>query len=142
MIDDKKVVFYDGECRFCSAVVNFIIDHNSKRDIFFASLQSELGQKTLYELGMPSDELSTIICKIDGRTLKKSTAVLEISKYLDGGWKHLTKLLFIPRFIRDFGYDMVAKFRFLIAGKTDHCRVPTNADRERYLDFPMEKVKA
>jgi len=140
MIDSKKIVFYDGECRFCSAVVNFIIDHNSKRDIYFASLQSDLGQKTLMELNMPGDELSTIICKIDGVALKKSTAVLEVAKYLDGPWKHLGKLLIIPGFIRDLGYDIVSKLRFVIAGKTDHCRIPSTEDRERYLDFPLEKA--
>ncbi len=142
MVDKRKIVFYDGECRFCSAVVNFIIDNNSSHDIFFASLQSDIGQLTLKELGMPSDELSTIICKIDGRTLKKSSAVLEIAKYLDGGYKHLSKLLIIPRFIRDFGYDVIAKFRFMIGGRTDNCRVPSAADRARYVDFPLNEANS
>jgi len=142
VLDKRNIVFYDGECRFCSAVVNFIIDHNSKRNIFFASLQSELGQHTLSELGMPLDSLSTIICKIEGQTFKKSTAVLEIARHLDGSWRHLSKLLIIPRFIRDFGYDVVAKLRFTLAGRTDHCRVPSPEDRERYLDFPLSEAGA
>ena len=39
--------------------------------------------------------------------------------------------IFIPAFIRDFCYDLVAKNRFIIFGKTEACKLPDPVLRKR-----------
>lgn len=132
---DDIIVFYDGECGFCSAIVNFIMDRNSQQDIYFASLQSDLGQATLKGLGMPLDDFDTIVCKKGSNTYKKSGAFFMLSEKLDTPWNLFRFLRIIPSFISDFFYDIVAKLRFQIIGKTDRCRLPSPEDRFRFLDL-------
>lgn len=128
------IVFYDGECGFCSAVVNFIMDRNSNKDIYFASLQSDLGQETLRSLNMPLDDFDTIVCKKGDETFKKSGAMFMLSEKLDQPWNSLRFLGIIPSFISDLGYDIIAKLRISLMGKTDRCRLPSPEDRFRFLD--------
>ena len=37
----------------------------------------------------------------------------------------------LPQPLRDFGYDMVAKYRYKVFGKVEACRVPTGDFRKR-----------
>ena len=40
----------------------------------------------------------------------------------------------IPRFIRDFIYDMIAKYRYKILGKTDTCYMPKKDEKRLFVD--------
>lgn len=126
------IIFFDGVCNFCNASVNFIIDHDSARRYRFASLQSELGQKTLQENGYSTVELSTILLLRNGKLYQKSTAALEIARYLKG-WSWLYGFIFLPRFIRDAVYGLVARNRYRIFGKSESCRIPTPEERSLFI---------
>lgn len=40
-----KILFYDGDCVFCNASVQFALKHRKKNSIYFSALQSELAKK-------------------------------------------------------------------------------------------------
>ncbi|MCA0231139.1 MAG: thiol-disulfide oxidoreductase DCC family protein [Bacteroidetes bacterium] len=126
------IIFFDGVCNFCNASVNFIIDHDSTRRYRFASLQSELGQKTLQENGYSTIELNTILLLRSGKLYQKSTAALEIARYLKG-WSWLYGFILLPRFIRDAVYGLVARNRYRIFGKSESCRIPTPEERSLFI---------
>lgn len=126
------IIFFDGVCNFCNASVNFIIDHDSTRRYRFASLQSELGQKTLQENGYSTVELNTILLLRSGKLYQKSTAALEIARYLTG-WSWLYGFILLPRFIRDAFYGLVARNRYRIFGKSESCRIPTPEERSLFI---------
>lgn len=126
------IIFFDGVCNFCNASVNFIIDHDSTRRYRFASLQSELGQKTLQENGYSIIELNTILLLRSGKLYQKSTAALEIARYLKS-WSWLYGFILLPRFIRDAVYGLVARNRYRIFGKSESCRIPTPEERSLFI---------
>ncbi|HAK79768.1 MAG TPA: hypothetical protein DCR35_01955 [Runella sp.] len=126
------IIFFDGVCNFCNASVNFIIDHDSTHRYRFASLQSELGQKTLQENGYSTVELNTILLLRNGKLYQKSTAALEIARYLKG-WSWLYGFIILPRFIRDAFYGLVARNRYRIFGKSESCRIPTPEERSLFI---------
>jgi len=121
-------------CNFCNFWVNFTLDRD-KNDIFrFASLQSEKGQELLKKFSLNTDDFETFVL-IDGDDhYLKSTAALKILKQLNSILKILYPLIFLSKFLRDSVYTIVANYRYKIFGKRDVCRVPTDEEKEKFLE--------
>ncbi len=132
---DKKIILFDGVCNLCNNSVNFIIEHD-KKDVFrFASLQSEIGQKLTSERGIDPEELDSIVLIEPGVAyFKKSTAALEISKELSGGYSMLKYFSFLPEGLRDGVYDLIANNRYKWFGKKESCMIPTPELKAKFLD--------
>ena len=132
---DKKIVLFDGVCNLCNSAVTFIIEHD-KKDVFrFASLQSEIGRKLVEERGMDPEELDSIVLIDPGVAYyRKSTAALEISRELSGGYSLLKNFLFIPESLRDGIYNFVANNRYKWYGKKESCMIPTPELKSKFLD--------
>ncbi|TRO66450.1 thiol-disulfide oxidoreductase DCC family protein [Christiangramia sabulilitoris] len=133
--ENKKIVLFDGVCNLCNKAVQRIIK-NDKKDVFrFASLQSDLGKKLVAERGMDPEEIDSIILIDPGVAYyKKSTAALEISRELSGGYSLLKNFLFLPEVIRDGIYDIIANNRYKWFGKKDQCMIPTPELKAKFLD--------
>ncbi|MGB3089818.1 MAG: DCC1-like thiol-disulfide oxidoreductase family protein, partial [Chitinophagaceae bacterium] len=78
--------------------------------------------------------LSSVVFIDHGKAWTQSSAAIRICKHLDGGWKLLYGLIIIPKFIRDFIYNIIARNRYKWFGKKESCMVPTQELRERFLD--------
>ncbi len=71
---------------------------------------------------------------IEGDTLyTRSTAALRIAKKLSGLWSLFYVFIIIPKFLRDPIYNLIAKNRYKMFGKKDTCRLPTPAERAKFL---------
>lgn len=70
-----------------------------------------------------------------GQLYSKSSAALRIARKLDGQWKALYVFIIIPKFIRDYFYDLIAKNRYKWFGKRDSCRMPTLEIKNRFLEM-------
>ncbi len=130
---DHPVVLFDGVCNFCDASVNFIIDHDPKRYFIFTAQQLEVGQALLRKSGLDPSKIDTLVLVEDGKVYTRSTAALRIAKQLSGGWKLFYIFIIIPRPIRDVFYNLFATYRYKLFGKKEACRVPTAAERERFI---------
>ncbi|MFV8225797.1 thiol-disulfide oxidoreductase DCC family protein [Christiangramia aquimixticola] len=133
--ENKKIILFDGVCNLCNNSVQFIIKHD-KKDVFrFAALQSETGKQLLQDRGLDPEELDSIILIEPGVAYyKKSTAALEISRDLSGGYFLLKNFLFLPETMRDGIYDIIAKNRYKWFGKKDNCMIPTPELKAKFLD--------
>jgi predicted DCC family thiol-disulfide oxidoreductase YuxK len=127
------IVLFDGVCKFCNGSVNFIIDQDVQKRFHFAPLQSEIAKGLLHRFGLPATDFDTMILVDNGRAYARSTAALRIARILGGWWSLLVVLFAIPPFLRDGAYNLLAVNRYRWFGKTDTCRVPTAALRERFL---------
>lgn len=128
----EKIVLFDGVCNLCSASVQFIIRHNKKADLKFASLQSDFGQSQLVKFQLPA-EVKTIVFIIDGKALLRSDAALELCRYLNGFYRYLVVLKIFPTFLRDWVYNIVARNRYRWFGKKDQCWIPTSDLASRFM---------
>ncbi|MER0438323.1 thiol-disulfide oxidoreductase DCC family protein [Emticicia sp. W12TSBA100-4] len=131
-------ILFDGVCNFCNASINFIIDRDSKGIFKFAALQSEIGQELLKEFGLKTSDSESrtfdSIVAIEGdKVYQKSDAALEIARRMDGIWKIFYVFKIIPTFLRNPIYDLVARNRYRIFGRTDACRIPTPELKARFL---------
>lgn len=128
----ESVVLFDGVCNLCSSAAQFIIAHNSKNSLKFASLQSAFAQEQLRKYAL-SPEVRTIVLIKAGKSLTRSDAVLEICKDLNGLYPLLSLFVLAPRPIRDWLYDFIARNRYRWFGKKDECWVPTPELRSRFI---------
>ena len=80
-----------------------------------------------------TSNLDTFVLIAGDKLFTKSTAALMICKELNGLVKIMYPLIFLPKFFRDFIYDMIAKNRYKLFGKRKTCRVPTEAEKKKFL---------
>ena len=139
-MNNKKIILFDGVCNFCNFWVNFIIDHDKKDFFRFAALQSETGQNILKQINLKTNNfwqsqgLPDSLILVDKQDyFIKSSAALNILKHLSGFWKILFVFIIIPRPIRNFIYDLIAKNRYKIFGKKDVCRIPTEEEKKKFV---------
>jgi predicted DCC family thiol-disulfide oxidoreductase YuxK len=126
------VVLFDGVCKLCNGSVNFILPRDQKGQLKLAPLQSNYGRQVLASHEIKPDWLESILLLEGDQLFVKSTAIIRITKYLNGLWPLCMTLLLIPRFIRDFVYDMIAKNRYRWFGKYDTCRLPNQDYEDRF----------
>lgn len=131
------VLLYDGVCGFCNRTVQTVIAADRKGTLRFAALQSEFGQAVLARHPELKNVDSVILVKTEAdgaeRVFIRSTAALEVARYLGGLWSLLLAGYVVPTPLRDFFYDLFAKYRYTLFGKYDSCLLPPPEIRARFL---------
>jgi len=130
----EPVIFFDGICNLCNASVQFAIKRDSKKVFRYTALQGVFAQSVLPEYNIDLTKINSILLLEDNRIYTKSSAALRVAKKLDGLWPLLYGLIIIPKFIRDWFYDIVAKNRYKWWGKQEFCWVPTPELKSRFYD--------
>jgi predicted DCC family thiol-disulfide oxidoreductase YuxK len=130
------VVLFDGVCNLCNHTVDFILRHDPQSYFYFTSLQSEIASQMLS--GYPSvsahlHQLDTVLLVEKGQVYEKSSAVLRIVSRLSWQWQWVRVFSLLPRPLRDTLYDWVARNRYRWFGKKSTCRLPSPAERARFL---------
>lgn len=136
-LDHKKtwnnIVFFDGECGLCNGVVDVLIRADKHKRLHFSSLQSPFAELFLSKRDV-SIKMDTIYFYRQEEMYSRSEAVKQILFALGGVWHLLGKIISVlPSFISDYIYNMIAKNRFRLLGKTS-CRIPSPEERKQFLN--------
>ncbi len=138
MMTEWPVLLYDGTCGFCHATVRFILRRDRGGTLRFASLSSDFGTSLLSESAdVQSVDSMVWVGPSNGqrKTLAvRSAAALHIARYLGGAWRLTLVFWVVPRPIRDWVYDFVARHRHKLMGQSDECFVPPPEARQRFLN--------
>ncbi|MDQ0200115.1 thiol-disulfide oxidoreductase DCC family protein [Neobacillus ginsengisoli] len=129
----ERIILFDGICNFCNQSVQFILKRDPNGRFKFASLQGEAA-KILFKKYDYDKEINSIILIENERIFIKSEAALRVCINLKGPVKLLSIFRIIPRFIRDFFYDIVAENRYKWFGKKESCMLPPPEWKKRFLD--------
>jgi len=133
LTDEKQIILFDGVCNFCNFWVNFVIKRDRKDLFWFAALQSEKAKELISKFNFDASKQDTFILIAGDKLYTKSTAALMICKQLNGLIKILFSFIVLPKFFRDFTYDLVAENRYKLFGRKESCRVPTEEERLKFL---------
>ncbi len=133
---DHPVLLFDGVCNLCNGLVRFLIERDEDAVLRFAPLQSEVARELLADYEPDPGDLDTVVLVADGECFTRSSAVLGVARYLGLPYRLLYPLRFLPRRLRDFGYDLVANRRYDWFGRRDRCMAPTPDVAERFLVEP------
>lgn len=127
-----NIIFFDGVCHLCNGYINFLIQLDSKKVMRYSALQGKTALERLTEAQRL--ELKSILYFKNGKVLEKSSAVIESLSDVSSCFFWIKTLYVIPAFVRNFIYDLVAKNRYKLFGKSDLCRIPTAEERQYILD--------
>ncbi|WP_404458082.1 thiol-disulfide oxidoreductase DCC family protein [Oceanobacillus kapialis] len=128
----NKLILFDGECNFCDRSVQFVMKRDPNGIFTFVSLQSGAGERVKEHFQM-DPSLDSMILVENGTYYTKSSAALRICKELKGLWKAFYVLLLVPKPLRDFAYNIVAKNRYKWFGKRETCKLPSPEEKSRFL---------
>ena len=128
------IILFDGVCNFCNRSINIILKHDKDSYFQFAPSQSNAGIDILQQFDLDQKASTSVILIDHEKIYTKTDAVIQIATYLTGWPKSFRLLKFIPKPIRDFAYDVIAKNRYALFGKKETCRIPDESIRHRFLD--------
>jgi predicted DCC family thiol-disulfide oxidoreductase YuxK len=137
-IEGRALLLYDGVCALCNGVVKFLMKRDRMDRFRYAPLQSELGREMLARFGILEfpDGVMLIVNALtaEERLYQRSDAVAACLRLLDGPWRGVGRAVgLIPRWLREWGYGVVARFRYRVFGRYDTCPVPSPEERGRLL---------
>ncbi|HKS73728.1 MAG TPA: DCC1-like thiol-disulfide oxidoreductase family protein [Terriglobales bacterium] len=138
--DSNPILLYDGVCGLCNRFVQFILKRDKADQFRFAALQSEFARKILERHGVSALDLDTVYLVKDYEQpqellLSRSDAAIAVGRGLGGWWRVWASVFRImPRVIRNWGYNAVARSRYQIFGKYDACPLPDSRARHKFLD--------
>jgi predicted DCC family thiol-disulfide oxidoreductase YuxK len=108
---DPAIVLFDGVCNLCQGTVGFLLPRDRRGRLRFASLQSDTGRRLLAEHGLDRAAPDSVVLVEDGRAWVKSSAALRIARHLGGAWRLFALFRVVPRPLRDWAYDVIARNR-------------------------------
>jgi predicted DCC family thiol-disulfide oxidoreductase YuxK len=140
--DDKAqspVLLYDGLCGFCDSTVQFILKHDRRGALKFATLQGDFARGVIARHPELAGVDSLVLVERDAasgreKVYVRSDGALQVARYLGGAWNLARAVAIVPRFLRDSAYDGFARIRYRVFGRYDSCPIPTPEHRARFID--------
>jgi predicted DCC family thiol-disulfide oxidoreductase YuxK len=130
---DDDIILFDGVCIFCSYWIRFIAKRDRAQRFRFTPIQSDYGSRLARTFGINPDDPDTNAVVHGGVVYFKSDAALTVLSLLPG-WSWARVLLLTPRALRNPIYDLIAKNRYRIFGRTEACMIPDTAMRARVIE--------
>jgi predicted DCC family thiol-disulfide oxidoreductase YuxK len=136
----NPILLYDGVCGLCNRFVRFVLKRDRNDRFRFAALQSDFARTILERHGVDAVDLDTVYLvtsyqRPEESLSNRSDAAVAVLSELGGFWKMVAGLLrLVPRPIRNWGYNLVARNRYRTFGKYDVCPLPDPKDRHKFLD--------
>jgi predicted DCC family thiol-disulfide oxidoreductase YuxK len=132
-IGPAPVVVFDGECVLCAHSFRFLLKHDRHRRFRFVTAQSPLGQQIYKALGLSTESYETTLVLVAGDCHAKTRAVAEALRVIGGGWRGLAWIGWLPRWMTDPVYSLIARNRYRWFGRHDACMIPDTDIRARFL---------
>ena len=135
----EHLILYDGVCGLCNQLNQFVLPRDPEGVFLFASLQSAVGRSMLQRFGRNADDLNTFFVVKNHRSaspalVSKSRAALLVAKTLGAPWRWLGIFDGFPSALLDRGYDLVARNRYRLFGRSETCWLPSPEYKNRFLN--------
>lgn len=132
-IDGRPVLIFDGVCNLCNFFVDFVMRRDRRQQFLFTANQHKAGQELLRTHGYDVEDVSTVFLYQNGKMYERSEAALRVARMLGFPWSLAWVGMILPRFLRDGIYKWIASNRYRWFGQKETCRLPTPAERARFL---------
>ena len=124
LLRGRDLIVFDGVCVLCSGFFRFVLRHDHARRFHFATALGPLGQALYRALDLPTQAFETNLVIVDGRIYQRLDAFAAAMAPLGGRWRPLAVLRWLPRIVKDPLYHAIARNRYRLFGRHDHCLIP------------------
>ena len=131
---DGLILLYDNRCNLCCGSVEFIRRRDCAGRIRLVAIESADGRGLLSSCGLTEEIPDSLVLLEDGVYYTCSTAALRVARRLSGLWPLLYGLVVIPRPVRDYVYDFIARRRYRWFGRRDQCSRVDSPSSGRVMD--------
>jgi len=121
--DDRPILIFDGHCVLCSRFVQFILRTDKNR----------LGTALYRHFGLDPVNYESNILIEDGRAWLKSEGFIRVFERLGFPWSLMSSGRLLPRPVRDWLYEVVARNRLRWFGVRQTCYLPDPSQADRFL---------
>ena len=132
--DGKPIIIFDGHCAFCSDWARFVLNHDPEGRFRLMAAQSETGTALYKHYGLNPEQYETNILIENGIGWFKSEGSIRMAEGLGYPWSLALIFRILPRPVRDWIYELIARNRFRLRGKLDQCFMPSPEERDRFLE--------
>lgn len=129
----QPLIVFDGVCVLCSGFVRLVVRLDRQSRFRFATAQSPLGEALFRKHGLRTDSYETNLVLVDGLAFTKLDSFVAVMSELGWPWRAAKALLLLPRPLRDWLYERIARNRYALFGRKDSCGIPSAELRERFL---------
>ncbi|HSK01124.1 MAG TPA: DCC1-like thiol-disulfide oxidoreductase family protein [Kofleriaceae bacterium] len=126
------VVLYDGECGLCHRSVKFLLARD-RQQLWYAPLQGETAARLRAAHPEIPATLESVVLVDGDRVHLRSKAFLYGARYLTRPWRWAYHVRWLPAFLLDLLYRVIARIRYRVWGRFDACTVPTTDQRAHLL---------
>jgi predicted DCC family thiol-disulfide oxidoreductase YuxK len=127
------VVLFDGVCALCNGTVNFLMRIDHDRVLRYAPLQGTTAEELRAAHPEIPRELETVVLVDDGVVFLRMKAASRLARYLRWPWKAAYVSFWLPAWLTDPVYRLIARMRYRLFGKHDVCRIPAPHERDLFL---------
>jgi predicted DCC family thiol-disulfide oxidoreductase YuxK len=117
----------------CSRSAQFVLRHDRRGIYRLMAAQTSLGHALYVHYGLDPRDYQTMILIADGVPAFRSEAVIRIAQGLGLPWSLAAIVRMLPRAVRDWLYDALARNRFRVFGRRATCFLPDPRDADRFL---------
>jgi predicted DCC family thiol-disulfide oxidoreductase YuxK len=128
------LIVFDGVCHLCTGFVRFVIRWDRAGLFQFLPAQSPRGEALYAKLGLKSGDWDSNLVVLGGRVYTELDALVEVTRRFGGVWRLMPILYAMPRPLRDWLYNRIARNRYRWFGKRDVCYLPTPDLAARFLE--------
>jgi predicted DCC family thiol-disulfide oxidoreductase YuxK len=126
----KGIVVFDSFCVLCNGAVRFLSGIDRHNRLLFTSFDSNAWKS----LNISLPEKTDSVVFLYGNTCSlRSDAIVEIIRVLPYPYRLLLFIRLVPRSVREWIYKIIARNRYLIFGRNNSCRIPSDKTKGAYL---------
>jgi predicted DCC family thiol-disulfide oxidoreductase YuxK len=130
----QPLIVFDGVCHLCTGFVRFVVRRDRRALFQFLPAQSPRGEALYARLGLKSGDWDSNLLVLEGRVYTELDAFIEVTRRFGGLWRLIPVLYAVPRSLRDWLYNRIARNRYRWFGKRDVCYLPSADLAPRFLD--------
>jgi predicted DCC family thiol-disulfide oxidoreductase YuxK len=116
----RDLILFDGDCVLCSGAAHFVHARDVRQRFSFVAVQSEYGRALAAQFGIDADAPETNVAIVDSVAHFKGDAVLSVLEALPG-WRWARSARVLPRRLRNWLYDRIARNRYRLFGRRERC---------------------
>ncbi|MEO9947670.1 MAG: DUF393 domain-containing protein [Roseobacter sp.] len=131
--DTAPIAVMDAECALCSWGAQMIHRLDRTGTIRICPVQSALGTALLQHYGLRPNDPTSWLFLHNGHAHVDFEAVIHAGEHF-GGWGRLVSVLrIVPKPLRNWLYQRVARNRYAMFGRGDICALPDPAFQRRLI---------